>query len=120
MKKLLLSSAMLLAFTLSVKAQARQDFELVNKTGYEISQVYVSASEKNDWEEDVLGDESLEDEDEKTIRFKNSGNICLWDLKVVYQEDDTSAVWKDIDLCKVSKVTIFYNRKTETTSATFD
>jgi hypothetical protein len=38
----------------------------------------------------------------------------------VYHDDDSSAVWHDIDLCSVAKITIRYNRKTDTTSATFD
>lgn len=40
-------------------------------------------------------------------------------MKVVYDDDDSSAEWNDIDLCKVSQVTIHYNRKSDKTSATF-
>jgi hypothetical protein len=111
---------MLIACAGSASAQARQDFVLVNKTGYDISEVYVSPSKRSSWEEDVLGDDLLEEGDSQTIRFRNSGNICMWDLKVVYDDDDSSAVWEDINLCKVSQVTIRYNRKTDRTSATFD
>jgi hypothetical protein len=104
----------------AAQAQARQDFVLVNRTGFDISEVYVSPAKRDSWEEDVLGDDTLEDDDEQIIRFRNTGNICKWDLKVVYEVDDSSAFWQDIDLCTVSKVTIRYNKKTDTTSATFD
>jgi len=67
----------------------------------------------------VLGEKVLEDEDEFEIRFQRSTRTCLWDLKVVYDDDDSSAEWDSIDLCKVSEVTIHYNRKARTTSATF-
>ena len=120
LKKFLVASALLFAFAGSALAEARQDFELVNKTGYEISEVYVSPSKRQSWEEDVLGDHTLEDGDSTTIRFSNSGNICMWDLKVVYEDDDSSAYWEGIDLCQVSKVTIRYNRKSDKTSASFD
>ncbi len=40
-------------------------------------------------------------------------------MEVVYDDDDSSAEWNDIDLCKVSQVTIHYNRKSDKTSATF-
>jgi phosphoribosyl-AMP cyclohydrolase len=40
-------------------AQGKQDFTLHNKTGYTISEVYVSAANTDDWEEDVLGDDVL-------------------------------------------------------------
>ena len=125
MKLFLLAAAMLVsAFasaTTPAQAQSRQDFLLVNRTGYDISEVYISPSKADDWEEDILGSEdNLDDGDEKMIRFKRVGKTCMWDLKVVYDDDDSSAVWHDINLCEVSKITIRYNRKSDTTSATFD
>jgi hypothetical protein len=101
-------------------AEARQNFELVNKTGYEISHVYVSPSKSNDWEEDVLGKDTLDDGESWEIKFSRSVKTCKWDLKVVYHDDDSSAYWRDIDLCSVEKITIRYNRRTDTTSAIFD
>lgn len=125
MKLFLIAAAMLVsAFasaTTPAQAQSRQDFLLVNRTGYDISEVYISPSKADDWEEDILGSEdNLDDGDEKMIRFKRVGKTCMWDLKVVYDDDDSSAVWHDINLCEVSKITIRYNRKSDTTSATFD
>ncbi len=124
MKNIVIALAMLVcafASALPAQAQSRQDFLLVNRTGYDISEVYISPSKADDWEEDILGrDDTLDDGDQKEIRFKRVGKTCMWDLKVVYDDDDSSAVWHDIDLCKVSKITIRYNRKSDTTSATFD
>ena len=125
MKFVLIATAMLAsiftAVTTPAQAQSRQDFLLVNRTGYDISEVYISPSKADDWEEDILGsDDTLDDGDQKEIRFKRVGKTCMWDLKVVYDDDDSSAVWHDIDLCKVSKITIRYNRKSDTTSVTFD
>lgn len=122
MKQLFFAS--LLAFaglmTPAAAQEARQDFNLVNRTGHDISEVYVSPSKSDDWEEDVLGDDELEDGDSTTIRFKRATRTCMWDLKVVYSDDDSSAIWKDIDLCRVSKITIRYNRSSDTTSADFE
>ncbi len=100
--------------------QARQDFMLVNRTGYELSEVYVSPARSNEWEEDVLGQDTLEDGKRLTIRFKRSTTTCRWDLKVVYTVDDSTAVWRNINLCEVERVTIRYNRNTDTTTASFD
>ncbi len=63
---------------------AKQDFRLVNKTGYEIKEVYVSPSKSSDWEEDILGDGVLSDADAREIHFHRSAKSCHWDLKVVY------------------------------------
>src|SRR5436305_790311 len=102
MKFLVLATAVLAsAFAISetyVRAQeARQDFVLVNRTGYDIGEVYVSPSKADDWEEDILGDEELGDGDQTTIRFTRAVKTCMWDLKVVYSDDDSSVVWHDID-----------------------
>ena len=113
-------AAAFFALTSLAFADARQDFTLVNETGYELSELYISPSKANDWEEDVLGDDSLDDGDSKTIHFRNSGKTCMWDIKVVYAEDDSSTYWNDIDLCKISKVTLHYNKKTDKTTAEFD
>ncbi len=104
----------------SAPAQARQDFTLVNKTGYDIREVYVSPADASDWEDDILGDDELLDDDDQLIRFKRTEKTCKWDLKVVYSEDDSEAIWYAVDLCKVSRITIKYNNKTGNTSATFD
>ncbi|TBW33894.1 argininosuccinate lyase [Siculibacillus lacustris] len=98
-------------------AEAKQDFTLVNKTGYDIDAVFVSPSKSNDWEEDVLGKDLLEDGAVWDIKFHRSNRTCKWDLKVVYSVDSSEAVWGGIDLCQVSKITIHYNKKSDTTSA---
>ncbi len=104
---------------LSAFAQGKQNFTLVNQTGYDISEVYVSPANSSDWEEDVLGEDILKNRDDVEITFKRNVRQCLWDMKVVYDDDDSSAEWNDIDLCKVSQVTIHFNRKADKTSATF-
>jgi hypothetical protein len=101
-------------------SRSRQTFTVVNSTGYDISEVYVSPAKGKDWEDDVLGDDELEDGDEKLIRFNRPEKTCFWDLKVVYSEDDSEAIWYDLDLCKISKVTIKYDRKRDKTTAFFD
>ena len=119
-----------LAFTLvaaisagSATAQeAKQDFTLVNKTGYDISEVYLSASHADSWEDDLLADEddTFGDGDSKNVHFMPKVKTCLWDLKVVYDEDDSSAIWHDINLCEVSRITLRYNAKSGETKAFFD
>jgi hypothetical protein len=120
MRLMFAAALMSVAVATSASAQSKQDFTLVNRTGYDISEVYVSPSKADDWEEDVLGDSELGDGVQTTIRFKRAGKNCKWDLKVVYSDDDSSAVWNNIDLCSISKITIRYNRKNDQTSALFD
>lgn len=100
-------------------AEGKQDFDLVNKTGYRIEKVYVSPNNSDDWEEDVLGKGVMDDGEKVHIRFHRSATGCSWDLKVVY-DDGEAAIWHGIDLCSVEKITIKWNKSTGVTSATFD
>lgn len=102
------------------QAQAKQDFVLANATGYVISEVYVAPSSSDDWENDILGSGLLDEGAAVPIHFERDAKTCKWDLKVVYKIDDSKAVWSNIDLCEVSKITIKYNKSTDTTSAAFE
>lgn len=113
-------AAMLAVAAPAVADDAKQDFKLVNKTGYELKALYVSPSKSDDWEDDVLGQDTLADGETVNVHFSPKTHTCKWDLKVTYSDDDSSAVWHNIDLCTVEKVTIKYNRKSDETSATFD
>lgn len=97
----------------------QQDFVLVNNTGYPIEQVYVSATSKDDWEEDVLGDDILAEDGRTNVRFSRSEDACLWDLKVVYS-DGESAEWQALNLCKLSVVALSYDRSSGRTWAETD
>jgi len=120
--KRLLAATILIAglATAALAQEAKQNFTLVNRTGYLLGELYVSPSKAGDWQEDILGDGTLEEGKSKNIKFSRSNRTCIWDLKVVYEDDNSSAVWHDIDLCKIEKITLKYNRSTEVTTALFD
>ncbi len=108
----------LLLFAASAMAQGSQDFNLTNKTGYDIHEVYVSPSNEESWEEDVLDQDILSNGQSVIIRFPHSPGTCVWDLLVVY-DDGEQAEWEDFDLCKTSKINIHYNRKSGETWAEY-
>ncbi len=114
-------AALAIAFVSPAHAQeATQDFTLVNKTGYELKHVFVSPSKSENWEDDVLGRDTLADGETVAIQFHRDNKTCHWDLKVVYSVDDTHAIWGNIDLCTVDKITIRYDKDRDVTTATFD
>lgn len=84
-----------------------QDFILVNQTGLTIDQFYCSPTKSNNWEEDVLGVDVLEDEESAEISFSRDEKSCKWDLMIVDEEGD-KIVWPNIDLCQTSKITLYY------------
>lgn len=118
-----LPTLVLAAFALAAPAgaqDAKQDFQLVNATGYELKALYVAPSKSDEWGDDVLGQDVLSDGQAVNIHFSPKVKTCKWDLKVTYTDDDSNAVWQSVDLCSVEKITIHYDRKNDVTRATFD
>ena len=93
-----------------------QDFVLVNKTGYDIDEVFVAPANEKEWGEDIMGTDTLENGQKVTIEFAHKEKECLWDMKIVFS-DEEEAVWEDFDLCKVREITLRYEKKRPT--ATF-
>ena len=85
----------------------KQDFKLVNRTGFDIAEVYVSAHHTDDWESDVIGKAVLAAGATVEIHFVPSDKTKQWDLKVV-DGKGKAIVWEDLDLSEISKVTLHY------------
>ncbi len=117
---LLVAAVVLVSFFsfVTVKAEdgSPNDFTLVNRTGYAISNVYVGQSKSDDWGEDILGQDILENGSSVDIVFHPS-DVELYDIKVVYKVDESSAVWYGFDLTKLNKITIYYDAETDKTTA---
>jgi len=115
MNKIVLKSkvALTLAVTaLFVTATAfaragKQDFMLHNATGVEIHELYVSPHTSNDWEEDILGKDTLADGESVKITFEDREKHVHWDLKVVDSKGN-SIEWTDLNLVEISELTLHY------------
>jgi hypothetical protein len=111
-----LAAAAMLCLTGVAAQAADQDFALYNETGYTIDKVFVSPSGKTTWGSDILGTGQLGDGNKVNVTFKNGNTVCEYDLKVVYDDDDT-AVWSSLNLCDLSKIHLHYDRKAGVTRA---
>ena len=88
-------------------AQGKQDFTLHNQTGVEIHELYVSPHSSDDWEEDILGEDTLPNGESVDIHFSRKEHAKLWDLKVVDKEGN-SITWENLNLLEISDVTLHY------------
>ena len=110
------AAAMAVAFTAGTAQAGDQDFTVVNKTGVEIHHLFVSPSSKNNWEEDILGEDTLPDGEELEIEFDTEETAELWDIKIADGEKN-SIVWTQLNLLQISKVTLIYDAETKKATA---
>jgi hypothetical protein len=100
-----------LAFNLvpvTAVAESALDFVLVNDTGYEIDQVYVSPTKAEEWGSDILGQDTLADGKSCKIHFDRAHEATTkWDIKIVFT-DKEYRYWTDLDLSAISEVTLHY------------
>ena len=96
----------LLAATAFARA-GKQDFILHNETGVEINELYVSPHTSDDWEDDVLGQDTLADGESLKITFDDREKHVNWDLKVTDGKGN-SIEWENLDLTEISEVTLHY------------
>ncbi|WP_212611901.1 hypothetical protein [Sphingomonas baiyangensis] len=119
MKAFLIGSAAVLTM-LAAPASAQDEVLTVNnRTGYTISEIYIAPTTTDEWEEDIMGDDVLPSGRSVDIDFSRSEETCVWDMKAVY-DDDTNAVWRKINLCEISAISLFYNENTGVTSARYE
>ena len=101
-------TATIAAFVVSPLAMAgEQDFTLVNKTGVEIHKLYTSPHSSDEWDEDVLGKDTLADGESIDIEFPKKEKAAHWDLRV--EDSSGSAItWENLNLKEISEVTLHY------------
>jgi hypothetical protein len=92
----------------SAFAQALQDFLLVNKTKVIIDKVFISPNHVDEWGEDILGVDVLENDQECKVSFHPKEDVCYWDLRIE-DSDGNAIIWEAIDLCKWAKITLFWD-----------
>jgi hypothetical protein len=84
-----------------------QDFKLVNKTGVTIAKIMVSPADKKTWGDDIMGKDVVPDGGSVDITFAKAEEAEHWDLKIV-DKDGTEIVWSNLNLLKISKLTIIF------------
>ncbi len=97
-------------------ASGDADFTLVNRTGLEIRELYVSPTRRSEWGRDRLGDGTLKNGQSRHFKFGQTAT-CRQDIKVVFEDDGSEISWDNVDLCELEKITIRYDRATRRVSA---
>lgn len=114
--KVLSILTMLLVFTAGSFAQVF-DFTVHNATGYDIDSVYVAPADDDDWGDDVMGEEVLEDGQSVEIQFSKAYeavllafNVDKYDLRLEYS-DGTEEEFYDLKLEDITDLTLKLDKK---------
>ena len=84
-----------------------QDFTLVNRTGIEIHSLHVAPHSSDEWGEDILGKDTLQNGESLEITFGKHDRAHHWDLKIT-DEKGNSLTRENLDLMKIEQVTLHY------------
>jgi hypothetical protein len=93
------------------------DFKLINETGYDIEAVYVDPTTSDSWSENILDTPELADGDSADVTFVGDPETCKWDIRVDWVGDYDPTAWQNLNLCKISEITLRYDSDTEETTA---
>ena len=100
----------------NTSSASAQDFTLVNQTGVEIDKVFISPHGKDDWEEDILGKDTLPSGQSVDIKFHRDETAAEWDLRIEDKEGN-AIEWENLNLLKISKLTLHYDAATKKATA---
>jgi hypothetical protein len=92
----------------STPADGKIAFTLVNETGLDINNLYVSPLGRDDRGEDLLGDYLLANGAQRPIAFRTDSRSCTWVILAVPALERRPDIEWDVDLCGVSHVTLQY------------
>ena len=90
------------AFTAA--SAANRHVDIVNETGKTLTEFYASATGTDDWEEDILGEDTLANGEVFDIDIDDGTGACKFDFKAVFL-DGSSHVRRAVDVCKISDFT---------------
>ncbi|BAZ17339.1 hypothetical protein NIES4071_92170 [Calothrix sp. NIES-4071] len=100
----LLSSSLIAVSTQSARAD-RRNFTVVNKTGYSITRLFVSKSNTQDWEEDILGRHVLDSGEATDVSFSGfSAGECHFDIRAEFDDGEVAEGYK-VNLCETDTYT---------------
>ena len=108
MKKLRLAFFfMTICFTTSIVAQNFElNFEIVNKTGIDLSGVYVTDTDLNNWGEDLNPNDKFENNATLNITIPiDDQTMCEYDIRIT-DDADNAIEFTTMDFCKLETHTL--------------
>jgi len=109
--------AAVLILASSVSFADDRDFTIDNATGYPIKFLGVNAPDDNVWNVNELAS-TLQNGGSFKVKFTGADKGCIWNIKVIWADDNSSSYFSGLNLCSIEVVNLHYNRSTDTASYT--
>ena len=94
----------LISLNANVAFADQRDFNLINDSEVSINELYISTVRSDNWEEDVLGRDTLGTGESTQISFSRGvAGTCVYDIKVV-TENNEEIEGRNINLCETNGV----------------
>jgi hypothetical protein len=99
------ATAILLSASFVIEASAAdRRVEIINKTGRTLVEFYASITTTDDWEEDILGTDTLDNGDSVVVNIDDGSGKCRYDFKAVFA-DGQELIRKNVNVCQIESFT---------------
>lgn len=101
---LALSAVTACSTTTVTTTSANRNVQIVNNTGFTMTNFYGSNAGANSWQEDILGVDVLPSGSSVSINFDDGTGFCTFDFKAVFSDGD-SVIQPNVDVCTIGTFT---------------
>ncbi len=104
------------SFAPSAGAESLLDFTLENRTGYTLTEIYMSPARKDHWGRQLLK-APLRDGGDFKLAAPATARVQSYDLKAVYKDGSGAPVWYDLKPATFSRLTLKWDKAKNKTVA---
>lgn len=84
---------------------AEVKFNLQNATGYTLTHLYLSPAASDDWDNDILGEQTVSAGETAEVSIDDGVESCMYDLRADFDDGDAIDV-RGVDVCKIEGTTV--------------
>jgi len=95
-------------------------FVLVNATNYPIRELVLSPHDLSAWSANVLRAPILKPGETREVSFLSNFADCNQDLKVVFDDDASLAIWQYLNMCNLKKIRLHFDRTSGISTASYE
>lgn len=102
--RLLIITAALSSMLAGAALAANRKVDVINKTGGTMTSFFASSSGTDNWEEDMLDNDTLDNGETLEADIDDGTSACIYDFKAVFS-DGSSVIKKKVNVCEIGKFT---------------